>query len=322
MAGSTTSRQIWALVERQHGVIARRQLLALGLSEKAIEHRVARRRLRPIFRGVYEVGRGGLTRLGWWMAAVLACGPDAFLSHKSAAALWKLRREGAGPIHVSLPRREDGRRPGIRVHRRSNLRAEDRATRHGIPVTSPVCTIVDIAPTLGRAALEAIVNEADKLDLVHVPELRAAVAAMPRRPGLKAVRALLDETTFSLTDSDLERRFLALALRAGLPKPQTQAIVEGYTVDFYWPELRLVVETDGLRYHRTPAQQKRDRLRDQAYAAAGLTPLRFTHGQIAYERAYVERTLARTATARARAGRAGRDARTPPGSPRARAASA
>ena len=138
-------------------------------------------------------------------------------------------------------------------------------------------------------------NEADKLGLVEPEELRAALDAVDARPGVRPLRRLLDRLTFTLTDSESERLFLAIARRAGLPKPHTQSLLNGFRVDFYWPELGLVVETDGLTYHRTPAQQARDRLRDQAHTAAGLTCLRFTHAQIRYEPGSVERTLSSVA---------------------------
>src|SRR3954464_11500831 len=139
MRGATVQpSQIWALVRAQHGVIARRQLLAAGVSEKAIEHRLRTGRLRRVHRGVYAVGRPELTQHGRWMAAVLACGRGAALSHTSAAALWGIRPEHAGRIHVSLP---DGRRPkqpGIRTHRRARL---DATAKDGIPLTSPIATL-------------------------------------------------------------------------------------------------------------------------------------------------------------------------------------
>ncbi|MGH2589894.1 MAG: endonuclease domain-containing protein [Actinomycetota bacterium] len=114
---------------------------------------------------------------------------------------------------------------------------------------------------------------------------------LPPRPGIANLRATLDRRTFTLTDSELERRFLPLARRAGLPPPQTRQRVNGFRVDFYWPRLGLIVETDGLRYHRTPAQQARDRLRDQVHAAAGLTCLRFTRAQVRFEPGHVQATL-------------------------------
>ncbi len=165
-------------------------------------------------------------------------------------------------------------------------------THHrGIPVTSITLTLVDLATRLGRDSLEAAINAADKFDLIDPDGLSAALTALPRTPGAARLRSTLDRRTFTLTDSHLERRFLRLAKRAGLPKPRTQQRLHGYRVDFHWPELDLVVETDGLRYHRTPAQQAADRRRDQALTAAGLTVLRFTHAQIRYEPADVTATL-------------------------------
>ncbi len=217
------------------------------------------------------------------MAAVLACGEGAALSHGSAAALWDIGPTHIGAIHVSVPGRYL-RRPGLVTHRRRNLEV---VTHRAIPVTTPVDTLIDCAPSLTRDELEAAINEADNHDLVSPPALRAALDAIPPRPGTAILARILDRSTFALTRSRLERLFLRLARRAGLPKPRTQEWVNGFRVDFFWPELGLVVETDGLAYHRTPAQQARDRRRDQVHIAAGLTPLRFSHGQVAYEPAHV-----------------------------------
>ena len=280
---------VWRLAELQHGVVARWQLLALGFSVDAIRHRLATGRLHPIHRGVYAVGRPEITRHGRWMAAVLACGPHAALSHLSAAALWGLRDAGSREIHVSMPAPADRRRPGIRVHRRAGLAP---TIRDRIPVTDPVATIVDIAPLLSRGDLEAAINEADRLDLTHPDTLRTALEDMSPRPGVALARAVLDRRTFTLTDSQLERLLLPIARRAGLPPPLTQVYVNGFRVDFCWPGLGLVIETDGLRTHRTPAQQAKDRVRDQTHTASGLIPLRFTHAQVRFEADYVERVLA------------------------------
>jgi very-short-patch-repair endonuclease len=154
---------------------------------------------------------------------------------------------------------------------------------------------VDIAATLTPDRLEAAINEADKHDLIDPEALRSALDALRARPGVNRLRATLDRSTFVMTDTELERRFLPIARRAGLPRPQTQRYVGGFRVDFYWPELSLVVETDGLRYHRTPAQQSRDRVRDQAHIAAGLTCLRFTHAQVRFQPGRVEATLSAVA---------------------------
>lgn len=156
-------------------------------------------------------------------------------------------------------------------------------------------TLLDLAATVGRRTLEAAINEADKLDLTDPESLRAALHTYAGRPGVAVLREVLDRQTFALTDSELERRFLPIARRAGLSLPRTGQRLNGFKVDFYWPDLGLVVETDGLRYHRTPAQQARDRLRDQSHSAAGLTPLRFTHAQVRHEPRYVQSTLAAVA---------------------------
>jgi very-short-patch-repair endonuclease len=230
------------------------------------------------------------------MAAVLACGPDCVLSHDSAAALWGIRPARVDEIEVSVPDSVARSRAGIVCHRRAAFGKLDVTRRDGIPVTSPVCMLVDIAPRLERGQLEAAINEADRLDLISPHGLRSALDHLPRRPGLGVLRRTLDRRTFRLTDSALERRFLVLVRRARLPLPETGRYVSGFKVDFYWPGLGLVVETDGLRYHRTPAEQARDRLRDQAHAAAaGLTALRFTHSQVRYEPRYVQATLAAVA---------------------------
>jgi very-short-patch-repair endonuclease len=255
------------------------------------------------------------------MAAVLACGDRTLLSHRSAAALWAIRPLHAGAIDVSIPRAVDARHDGIRVHRRSNLDAQERGARRGIPVTSPACTLVDIATCVGRNALEAAVNRADQLDLIDPDELRAAIDSL-RRPGAGRLRKLLDEPTFVLTESELERRFLRISARAGLPTPLTQALIDGHRVDFFYPDLDLVVETDGLRYHRTAAQQNRDLTRDNAHTAAELRTLRFSHAQVRYEPIYVEETLARTARARGRAAARAPGARRRPPWPPVRAGSA
>jgi very-short-patch-repair endonuclease len=282
--------QCWSLAKQQHGVIARAQLLDLGLHSQAITHRIARGRLHQVRRGVYAVGRPQLTQHGRWMAAVLSCGPGAVLSHGSAAGLWEIGSE-RGRIEVSVPSRTPRRRDGILAHRRPALGANDVAIHHGIPVTTPVRTLVDLATRLGRGRLERAIREADARGLVDPETLRAALGDLRGQRGVAAIRETLDRRTFVLTDSELERRFLPIARRAGLPAPETQRMVNGFRVDFYWPELGLIVETDGLRYHRTPAQQAADRVRDQAHTAAGLTPLRFTHAQVRYERRHVEETL-------------------------------
>jgi very-short-patch-repair endonuclease len=289
MAHQIEPKRAWAQARRQHAVLTREQLLALGFSADAIKHRIRTGRLHPKWRGVYAVGRPELTREGEWMAAVLACGPGAVLSHASAAAAWQLRRDDGAKIEVSVQGRAARRPRGITVHRPRTLAAGDITRHQDIPVTSPTRTLIDLAARLSRDQLEAAIKQADKLDLVDPDALRQAVNG---RRGAAKLRRILDRRTFALTASGLERRFLPIARNAGLPKPQTGVFVNGFEVDFYWPQLGLVVETDGLRYHRTPAQQAADRIRDQAHTAAGLTPLRFTHAQVTFESEHVRATLA------------------------------
>lgn len=283
------------------------------MAPEAIEHRLAKGRLHRLHRGVYAVGRPELDRWGRWMAAVLSCGDGAALSHSSAAVLWGIGSERSDRIEVSIPSTSPLRRPEIEVHRRPKLRDADVTERHRIPVTTPVRTMIDLAYILDGRELERAVNEADRLELVDPPSLLRALADYPGHRGVGSLKALLGERVFRLTDSELERRFLGLVRRARLPLPLTQQRVNGYRVDFFWPELDLVVETDGLRYHRTPAQQARDRRRDQAHTAAGTAHLRFTHAQVRYAASEVEETLVTTVRRLRRDGRE-------PSRPRSRAA--
>lgn len=293
--GATTRRsaEAWRLVRRQHGVITRKQLVALGYSVKAIRHRLADGRLHVVYRGVYAVGRPELDQHGQWMAAVLACGEGAALSHRSAAALWGIRQREGPRIEVSVRVPGPRKVADITARRRPTLTDAELTKHDGIPVTSPVCTLIDLAAVIGRDALEAAVNEADRLNLVDPVTLRAALDDTPPRPGVGVVRDLLDRQTFTFTRSALERRFRRLAREAGLPVPETCVVVNGFEVDFYWPDLPLIVETDGLTYHRTPTQQKKDVLRDQAHTLARIPHLRFTHAQVRDEPAYVRVTLAK-----------------------------
>jgi very-short-patch-repair endonuclease len=289
------AKAAWELVGRQHGVVSRAQLLELGLGPAAIRHRLEAGRLHELLRGIYAVGRPQVGRRGWWQAAVLACGPEALLSHRSAAALWGIRREGRREIGVVVPAGCRKRRPGVRAHRRRDHDAPGRREVDRIPVTHPVATLVDLAACVPTWQLEAAINEADHLGLVDPERLLGAIGELPRWAGVGRLRALLEAPTVTLTSTQLERRFLPLARAAGLPAPQTQVWLGGHRVDFFWPGLGLVVEADSLRYHRTPFKQARDKRRDNVHAGSGLTTLRFSAGQIRHEPEYVRQTLARTA---------------------------
>jgi very-short-patch-repair endonuclease len=160
-----------------------------------------------------------------------------------------------------------------------------------IPVTTPARTLLDLATCVGPGPLEAAISEADRLDLVSPDGLHQFVEGRGGLDGIRRLRSILDQQTFRLTDSELERRFLRLVREAGLAMPLTRQRVNGFQVDFYWPTLGLIVETDGLRYHRTATQQSKDRIRDQAHAAAGFAALRFTHAQVTFNPGHVISTM-------------------------------
>lgn len=225
----------WDLAARQHGVVARWQLSELGFTAGEIDRRVANGRLHVLWRGVYAVGRPDVTRRGRLMAAALACGPDAVLSHASAGELWEMAGR-VDPIDVSVLAGMHRRLPGIRVHRRVALSPTDVTSHDGIPVTSPVCTLIDMAASLRRPKLEAALIEADKLDLVTPEALQEGLDIAAGRRGVGALRKLSERLTLTLTDSELERRFLPIARAAGLSPPQSQAWLNGFRVDFYWED--------------------------------------------------------------------------------------
>jgi len=257
--------------------------------------------------GVYAVGWPQLTRKRRWMAAVLVCSEaptlahrDAALSHRSAGALWGIGRDVPGSIDVTVRRTLKVRRRGLKVRRRPTLRPQDIVIGDGIPVTAVVQTLVDLATELAPLRVERAVNEADKRDLIDPETLRSRLDEYAGEPGTSLLRRVLDRRTFRLSDSDLEIYFRPIAAEAGLPPPLTKHRVNGFEVGFFWPDLNLIVETDGLRYHRTPSTQARDARRDRSHVLAGMTPLRFTHYEIRYEPSRVRRELVAIARTLAR----------------------
>jgi very-short-patch-repair endonuclease len=265
-------------------VIARGQLLDLGFSGRAINWRLHSGRLFVLYPGVYAVGRREVSRYGRLIAAVLACGDGAALSHGSAAEVCGFRPP-ARMVEVSVPWSRNPRVKGVVVHRRRRMKT----TRRGaLVLTTATQTLADIAPRLDDEQLERAVDEAINCDLVMPDALRRELDGIP---ATRRLRALLDDQAFVVTDTILEQWMAKIARAAGFPPPLTQAHVNGYRVDFYWPGYGIVVEADSLRYHRTARQQAADRRRDQAHAAAGLIPLRFTHRQIVREPRHVVATL-------------------------------
>jgi hypothetical protein len=286
-ASPPADRAIAALAARQHGVVTRAQLRALGLTDDAIDKRLARGRLHLLYRGVYAAGHTVLTARGHWLAAVFACGPGAVLSHASAAALWGLRPSAAVIVDVTVPG-TGGRRPkrGIRIHRARTL---ETTTQEAIPVTTPDRTILDLAAALQRRPLERLLDHAQNARITHVAALDALARAHTGHHGAPRLLAALHDHTpgTTLTRSELEERFLALCRANGLPKPHVNHFVEAKERDFVFP----VIETDSWTHHRTRRAFEDDRHRDQLLARAGWRTLRFTHRQIADDPAAVAATV-------------------------------
>jgi hypothetical protein len=294
-AGSSADeRAIGALAERQHGVVGRAQLSELGLGDGAIEHRLKLGRLRPVHRGIYTIGHRLLTPEGRWMAATLAYGPGAVLSHRAAAALWGMR-EGAW-VEVTVPSGRHGRN-GIHVHR-GKLPPDERTTHRGIPTTTVPRTLLDISAVVQRHEARSALRRAEQLRLTDPLSLHDLVARYPRRPGLKAIKALLSEASVGakIIRSELEERFQDFLISLGLPLPQTNVVIEGFEVDCVWPEQRLIVELDGHATHSPTHAFEQDRARDRRLEAAGWHVIRITWRQLEREAHLVEADLRRLLT--------------------------
>jgi hypothetical protein len=291
----------WAIAEiaeRQYGVITGGQLAALGLGAGAIRYRVHLGRLHPLHRGVYAVGQRRLPREARWMAAVLAAGPGSVLSHRPAGAHWQLIRDlGACEVTVPLQRRS---RPGITVHQ-ARLPNDEITTHAGIPITTVPRTLFDLAAVLRPRQLERALNEAEVLRLWDELSLKNLLDRYPRRSGSRAIRAALHARGGgqTVTRSELEEMFLALIDDAGLPRPEINAIVEGFEVDAVFREARLVIELDGRDVHGTSAAFERDRERDRKLQVADWPVVRITHRQMVESRQAVVADLRKLLARRA-----------------------
>jgi hypothetical protein len=290
-------RRAWALAKRNHNVVTYDELSELGYSHEAIRHRVRTGRLHRKAKGVFAVGSPNLTRHGRWMTAIKSCGPLAVLSSLSAAVLWGIWDTEGRQIHVTVPRDRRPRAAGVKLSRRDLPRGSV-TKHHGIPVTTLVQTLVDLAAVLHREHLEHAIGQADAKNLIRVDNLREELERRAGQRGVTVLLAILDRDGFVLAHSKLERLFVPLAAEAGLPRPESQRQLGRHRVDFFWPELNLVVECDSLRYHRTQLQQAEDRQRDHAHLLAGRTFLRFTHHQVAHEPEYVVDVLRRVVSSR------------------------
>jgi very-short-patch-repair endonuclease len=233
--------------------------------------------------GVYLVSHPVPPPLARELAAVLACAPGSLMSHRSAAQLWAMVPIVSGPVDVTVVGREPNRPPGLRVHGARDLSAADVRTHHGIALTAPARTLLDLAAVASPRDLERALAEAQVRHLVDREELLALLRRAPRRRGSVALRALLDrEAEPALTRSEAEERVLALVRAADLPPPEVNARVGRHEVDLLWRAQRLVVEVDGYAFHAGRAAFERDRLRDAELQAAGLRVMRLTWRQLVH----------------------------------------
>jgi very-short-patch-repair endonuclease len=272
-------RAIARIAARQHGVVTRRQLLAEGVSRRAIQHRLSQQRLHPLHRGVYLVGHPVPPPLAREMAAVLACGQGSVVSHDAAGAIHRFRPSSGAPIDVTLLSRSKRSRPGIRTHSTGRFEAGDVRRDHGIPVTAPARTLLDLATVLPRNELQRAFEEAQVHRAVTPGALRAWLERSPGRPGAPLLQSMLD-ASLGLTRSEAEARLLDLLRAADLPPDATNTRIGRHEVDFLWRRKRLIVEVDGFAYHASRAAFERDRLRDAELQAAGYRTIRVTWSQI------------------------------------------
>jgi very-short-patch-repair endonuclease len=257
---ATPDRLVAQMAAGQHGVVTTKQLEAAGVDRFAINYRIKLGRLHRIHRGVYAVGHTRLSFEGRCLAAVLACGNGAALSHRSAAALWEMLPTPPGPINVTVPGNSGrARRRGISLHRSLTLTGSVTARRSGVPVTAPIRTLADLRRTVPRAVFQRALRRAFDLRLITADALGP---------------------DSNLTRSELERLFLRLCRRHRLPRPEVNVRVGPYEVDFLWRDCSVIVETDGFRHHGSRAAFESDRARDAHLQALGYRVLRFTYRQV------------------------------------------
>jgi very-short-patch-repair endonuclease len=274
-------RAIARIAARQDNVITGDQLTAAGLGRGAIAHRVKAHTMQRLHVSVYLLGAAPPTPMARARAAALACGPDAVVSHRSAACLFGLLPETTGDIDVTIPGRNQAPRSGIRRHRVKSLPRHHVTNVNGIKVTSIARTICDLAATESPHATEQAFQEALYREIVTDKALQAVLDREPRRRGAPVIRALLENP--SLTRSERERRLLKLIEQAGLPKPLTNVPLNGYKADVFWPQYNLILEFDGWHAHGHRHAFESNRKRDQIMLTKGLRTLRVTDRQLTTE---------------------------------------
>jgi hypothetical protein len=288
----SVDRLVADLAGRQHGVIARRQLLRIGLTRDEIDYRVRLGRLHVIHRGVYAVGHKRLTLDGRRMAAVLACGDGAALSHRDAAANHRMRQCNRGVFEVTVPRKQRAR-PGIQLHY-ARLPADEVTTVRGIPVTTVPRTLLDLAAVRPRREVEMAMKEAEVARLWDRLSLPQLVARHPGHRGTHTIRAILESLAAGteITKEEIVALFLSLIDRGRLPRPELSRYVEGRECDCVWWERQVVVELDGYAVHGTRRNFESDRERDRILQAAGWRVIRVTWRQLLDDPGGVARDLA------------------------------
>jgi hypothetical protein len=276
--------EVGELATRQGGVISREQLLALGVTGRAIAYWLASGRLYRVFRGVYALGHMAITEKGRLFAAVLACGNGAVLSHRSAATWRGIWRSERRLVDVTVLGRTRTGQDGIDLHRVRRLDPRDVSVHQGIPVTGIPRTLLDFAEVAPARHLKRLIEETDRQRLFDGKAVHELLARSPGRHGLKPLRVLLSDFAYDPhSRQELEARFFDLCKDAELPLPAMNAVVAGREVDAHWAGTRLVVELDGWEFHRTQAAFERDRLKDQELIAAGYVVMRITWRQLTEE---------------------------------------
>jgi very-short-patch-repair endonuclease len=308
--GSWPDVKVGETANHQHGLITRRQLFDLGLTRGLIDNAVARRRLVPVHRGVYAVGHLSLPQFAPYMAAVLAVGEAALLSHRSAAHVWGITAPREGDVDVTVVARDAGRRrPGIHVRGVADLDRHDATEWRSISITSPARTLLDITPALSPRDLERAFDGALKNRILTRHGAAETVARSPRLPGAARLAALAraELATSADTRSDTEERFLRMIRAGRLPEPEMNARLGPYTVDALWRQHRLVVELDSYGYHGTRWSFESDHERDLALSSAGFVVMRFTRDQIVdHPELVLVRLAQRLSAAEAQLGRSSR----------------
>ena len=271
----------------QDGIIGHAQLVGLGFTRREIQRRLEAARLHRIHCGVYAVGHRALSLQGRWRAAVLACGPDALLSHRDSAQLRGLIRSGRSRIEVTVPSDRSRRVAGVQVYVSRRLVPQDRSVCDGIACTSVALTLLNIAAVDSRRRLERTCDEAEVQRFFDLTAIEELLGRSRGCRGADRLRSVLDEHAMgtTLTRSELEELMLALCREAAVAPPIVNEHViggsgHGYSVDFLWPEQRLIVETDGLAFHSSRSAIERDRRRDADLVRVGYRVLRVTWSQI------------------------------------------